>query len=164
MVEAGGDEYHSSNAMNDAPQVFAHAEHFSKPGIRKLERKAGNDQDDEAAEKNEMLPALVGGHALHHGVLHVSTRGGLAAPDDEVVQEHGADDGEDENDVEDAHPARDDRADVFGMHAVGHVHGCQGELLGSTLVTLAAGGVEVAFVDGGVRITRGQNVVDAVAA
>ena len=95
-----------------------------------------------------MLPALVGGHALHHWVLHMAACGGFAAPDDEVVQEHGADDAEDEDDVNDAHPSRDDGADVFGVDTVGHVHGRQGELLSHALVAFAAGCVEVGAIDG----------------
>ena len=66
VIEAGGDQHHSCDAMNDAAHVFAHSEHVGKPGIRELERKAGDDQDDEAGEQDQVLPALVGGHALHH--------------------------------------------------------------------------------------------------
>ena len=31
VVETGGNEHHSGNAMHDAAHVFAHAENFGKP-------------------------------------------------------------------------------------------------------------------------------------
>ena len=162
MIEAGGDQHYSGDAMHDAAEVFAHAKHLSKPGIRELQREAGDDENDEAGEQDEMLPALVGGHALHHGILHVAARGGLAAPDDEVVHEHGANDAKDEDDVDDPHPARDDGADVFGVDTIGLVYGCQREFLRRSLVALAAGGVEVGAIDGRTWIARRENVVHAM--
>ena len=92
VIEAGGDQHHSGDAMNDAakcspmPRTSANQEsgNFSANPVMTRMMKL--------REQNQMLPALVGGHALHHRVLHVAARGGLAAPDDEVVQEHGADD------------------------------------------------------------------------
>ena len=111
-----------------------------------------------------MLPALVGGHTLHHRVLHSAAGNGLTAPDNEVVQEHGADDPEDKDDVDDAHPACDHRADVFRMDAIGHVNGRKGELLRNALVTLAAGGIEVSAINRRVGIAGRQNIVHAVAA
>ena len=92
VIEACADEDDARDAMNDAAQVFAHAQRVRKPRIREFEREAGNDQNDEATEQNQMLPALIHGHALHEGILHAPARDGLAAPDDGVVQEHGADD------------------------------------------------------------------------
>ena len=41
--------------------------------------------------------------------------------------------------------------------------GGAGELLRDAFVALAAGGVEVGAIDGGVRVARGENVVHAVA-
>ena len=70
---------------------------------------------------------------------------------------------DDQGNVDDAHPARDHRADVSGLHAVGEVHGSQREFLGYSLVAFAAGGVEVGVIDGGARIARRQDVVHSVA-
>ena len=88
----------------------------------------------------------------------------LAAPDDEVVHEHGADDGEDKNDVDDAHPPRDHRSEVLRVYAVRKMHRRQREFLSRAFVTLAARRVEIGFIDGRVRVARRQDVVDAVAA
>ena len=49
--------------------------------------------------------------------MHAAAGDGLAAPDDGVVQEHGADDEEDERNVDPAHPAHGDRIDVVGAGA-----------------------------------------------
>ena len=65
----------------------------------------------------EVLPALIHGHALHEGILHAAARHCLAAPDDGVVQEHGADDDEDEGDVDPPHPTDGDGIDVVGAGA-----------------------------------------------
>ena len=92
-------------------------------------------------EQDQMLPALVGGHARHHGVLHVSPCDRFAAPDDRVVQEHAADDGKDEHDVNEADPADNNRAEVVGVNAVFEVNAGEDELLRDALVALAAGGL-----------------------
>ena len=47
-------------------------------------------------KQNEVLPALVHRHAHHHGWMRAAPRRQLAAPDDHVVQEHGADDQHDQ--------------------------------------------------------------------
>jgi len=41
--------------MDDAAPVFAEAEHRGKPGIGVLEREAGDHQDKEAGEQDEVL-------------------------------------------------------------------------------------------------------------
>ena len=76
--------------MDDAAQVFAHAEGVRKPRVRELERKAGDDEDDEAGKEHEVLPALIHRHARHKRILHAAARHGFAAPDDGIVQEHHA--------------------------------------------------------------------------
>src|ERR1700751_4171223 len=99
-----------------------------------------------------MLPALVSGHALHHRILHMAARGSLAAPDDEVVHKHGADDAKDEDDVDDPYPSHDDGAEILGVNSVGLVHGRQREFLRRSLVTLAAGSLEVGAIGSRKRI------------
>ncbi len=110
-----------------------------------------------------MLPALIHVHALHEGILRAPARDGLAAPDDGVVQEHGADDEEDEGDVDPAHPTDHDRTDVARADAVLEMDRRARKLLRHAFVALAAGGVEIGAIDGGAGIAGRQNVVDAVA-
>ena len=111
-----------------------------------------------------MLPALVHGHAHHHGGMRAAPRGQLAAPDDQVVQEHGADHEHDQRDIDQAAPSAP-TTESMSLACVpsAEVHARQRELLRHAFVALAAGGAQVGAVDGGVRIARGQNVVDAVA-
>ena len=59
---------HSGDAMNDAAQVLAHAQRVREPSVREFEREAGDDQNDEAGEQNQMLPALIDRHARHEGI------------------------------------------------------------------------------------------------
>src|ERR1019366_7124178 len=40
VIETGGDEHDSGDAVNDAAQVLAHAQHFSEPRVRELECEA----------------------------------------------------------------------------------------------------------------------------
>ena len=88
VIDACGDEDAAGDAMDDAAQVFAHAQRVREPRVGELERKAGDHQHDEAREQNQMLPALIHRHARHERVHHAPPRHGLAAPDDGVVQEH----------------------------------------------------------------------------
>ena len=97
------------------------------------------------------------------GFMRAAARDGLAAPDDGVVQEHGADDEQDEGDVDPAHPADGDGIDVVGASAVLQMDRRARELLRDAFVALAAGGVEVGAIDGGAGIAGRQNVVHAVA-
>ena len=48
VVDARGDEHDASDAMDDAAEMLAHAEDFGEPGVRELERKAGDDKNNEA--------------------------------------------------------------------------------------------------------------------
>ncbi len=163
MIEAGDNEYDPRNAMHDTAYVLAHAKQLRKPRVRKLEGKTGDDQNDKAGKQDQMLPALVDAHALHHRILHVPARGGLTAPDDEVVQEHRADNSDDHDGVYDPHPAHYDRTDIFGMNTIGQMHRRKGELLRHPLVTLAARSIEIGAVDRRSRVARWKDIVHAVA-
>ena len=55
----GGDQDHSRNAMGNAAQSLAHAQRFGKPRVGELERKAGDHQNNKAGQQNQVLPALV---------------------------------------------------------------------------------------------------------
>ena len=150
--------------MNDTAQLFAHAQHVGKPGIGELERKARDDQDDEAGKQNQVLPALIGRHARHHRVLHSAPRHCLAAPDDRVVQEHRSNHQQDQTNVNQAAPSAPRCEPIsFGWNAILQVHAGQRELLRHALVALAAGGIQIGAIDRRARIARRQNVVHAVA-
>ena len=60
VVDAVADEQHSGDAMDDAAPLLAQAEGHGEPGVGILQREAGDDQDEEAGEQNQVLPALVG--------------------------------------------------------------------------------------------------------
>jgi len=69
------------------------------------------------------------------------------------VQEHAADDQQDERDIKPADIAHRDRARIFGLPAVDvHMHLGGGEFGGDALVALPAGGVEI----GGLMVERGS--------
>jgi len=112
VIDTGRDERHTGNAMHDTAQLFAHGEDFGQPGVGELEREAGEDENDEADEQDEMLPALVGCHADHERILDSALRDCFAAPDNGVVQEHDSDHQDNERDVDPADPAHDPGADV----------------------------------------------------
>ena len=129
-----------------------------------MQREAGDDQDEEAGEQDQVLRALVRGHADDGVRLRAAAGDELGAPENRVVQQHSADDEQNERNVEPAHVADGAGSAVGCLAAVGvDVDLVEGELLGNALVALAAGSVEVGGVDGGARIAGRQDVVNAVA-
>jgi hypothetical protein len=91
--------------MDNAARSLAQAEQCGEPGVGILERKAGQHQHEEAGEQNTVLPALVERHTQHCVLERAAAGGQLGAPDDEVMEEHSADDQQDERNVDAAHPA-----------------------------------------------------------
>ena len=134
------------------PQILAHAQCVGEPCVREFEREAGDDENDEAGEQDEVLPALIDGHARHEGVHRAAAGDSLGAPDDGVVQEHGADNEQDEGNVNPPDPTDGDGVDVGGARAGLKMDGRARELLRDAFVALAAGGVEIGAIDGGVGV------------
>ena len=87
----------------------------------------------------------------------------LGTPDDEVVQQHAADYGEDHAEVEGADPAHSLAADVSRERRI-DVHFGGSEFFGDAGVTLAAGSGEVGAVDRRSRVAGREDAVRAVAA
>src|SRR6266496_2661535 len=143
VVYAGTDQNYCGDAVNDAAHLFAHTRKIREPGIGIFQSEPGNDQNDERSQQREVLPALAGGHAGDGAGVSIAKEDGFAPPDDEIVQQHGA--------------------DIGGKRCV-HVDFAQGKFLGDSGVALAAGVDQVVAGDGGTGIAGGQNVVDTVAA
>ena len=162
MIDAGADQHNSRHAVNNAAQPLGHRRRRGNPRVRESEGKAGDDQNDETGQQNQVLPALVFGHPDHAWILHPVPGRGLAPPDDGVMQEHGADYRKNQHQIEPPYPANRNRSDILRLAAV-HVNLVESELLSNSLMALSAGSVEIGAVDGGARIARRQDVMHAVA-
>ncbi len=79
------------------------------------------------------------------------------------MQEHRTDDQQNQDGVNDPHPAHGNGIEVPGVNAVFQMDLGEGELLRHSLVALATGGIKVGAIDGGTRIARRQDVMHAMA-
>ena len=95
-------------------------------------------------------------------VFVLSPQQRLAPPDDQVVQQHGADHGKNHAEIELADPAHGYAAGIGGEGRV-HVDLAESEFFSHARMALAAGFHEIGVVDGGARVAGGQDVVHAVA-
>src|SRR5581483_7577795 len=100
--------------------------------------------------------------ACDHAVLGFAPHNGLAAPDDQVVQQHAADHHGNHAEVELANPAHREAAGVGGERCV-HVYLADHKLFGDAGMALAAGLHQVCAIDGRARIAGGKDVVHPVA-
>src|SRR5215469_650059 len=106
MIDADADKCGRGHAVQNAAQALAHCQHRGEPGSRKLESKAGDDQHEETREQSRVLPAESQRHPRNQTrPLELAAGHGLRSPDDEVVQEHSADEGADYAQIETADPA-----------------------------------------------------------
>ncbi len=147
VIDARTDENDSGDTMDDAAQMFAHSEDLSEPRGGVLEREAGDDEDDETGEQNQMLPALLRSHALDEASLRTTDGACFAEPEKDVVEQHSADDEDDERNVDEPNPASGDGSCVILCFAA-DVDFVQSKALRDAFVALAAGLVEVGVVDG----------------
>ena len=101
-------------------------------------------------------------HARHAWDSASRRATGLAPPDDGVVQEHGADHGKNQHQINPSHPAHGNRTDVLdalpSMCTLVRVNFCVTPLWHWPQVAS-----RLALVDGGAGIAGGQNVMHAVA-
>ena len=105
VVDAGADQDHSGDAVDDAAHLLAHAQHFANQESGNLSAKPVMTRMMKLVSRIRCCQRWFSRHAHHEGVLHPPPGHGLAAPDDEVVQEHGADDERISDDVNHPHPA-----------------------------------------------------------
>src|SRR5262252_5503642 len=164
MVDADADKCDRGDAVQNAAHALAHYQHRGEPGSRKLESKAGDDQHEETREQSRVLPAESQRHPRNQTrPLELAAGYGLRSPDDDVVQEHSANDGEDHAQVEAADPADGFAADIRGERSI-QVNFGRGEFAGCAGVALAASSSQVGAMDRGARVARRENAVRAVAA
>ena len=95
-------------------------------------------------------------------VLHFAPGDHLRPPDDEVVQQHAADHGEDHAEIEAANPAHGLAADVGRERRI-DVNLGGSEFFRDAGMALAAGARQIRVIDRRPRIAGGKNVVHAVA-
>src|SRR5580698_6748522 len=109
-----------------------------------------------------MLPAKAEGHARDETLPQFASGHNFGSPDDEVVQQHHADDGEDHAEVEAANPAHSLAANIGGEWRV-HMNLGRREFLGDSGMALSAGAGKIRAIDGRSRIARRKDAVRAVA-
>src|SRR5581483_4527975 len=86
------------------------------------------------------------------------TGGELLSPDQEIVQEHAADDADDHPHVKPPYPSHCNAADICRLRFV-NMHFCQREFFRHTWMALPTGAYQVCAIDLGAGIGRGKNVV-----
>src|SRR5579862_1727843 len=148
--------------MQEAAHVFAQREHRSVPGRRILQCESGYNENKEAGQQRSVLNPEAQRHTRDKGVIELPSRNDLGSPDDEIVQEHATDDGEDHAEIEAANPADCLAAHVGGERRV-DVNLGSGKFLGYAWMALAAGPREIGPIDGGARIARREDAVRTMA-
>ena len=109
-----------------------------------------------------MLQAEAQRHARNELMLGFPARHDLRSPDDEVMQQHAADDGEDHAEIKAANPADSFAADVGGKRGI-HVDFGGGKFFRYAGMALAAGFRQILRVDRRLWIGRRQDIVHAMA-
>src|SRR5579864_3822725 len=109
-----------------------------------------------------MLNAEAQRHAGDKCLLQFAARDHLRAPDDEVVQQHAADYGEDHPEIELANPANGLAADVGRERRI-DVHFAGSKFLSHTRMALSARLRQVAWMNRRAWIGGGEDAVRAVA-
>jgi hypothetical protein len=154
VPDADGEQEEAGDAMHPAAQGFARSHHPRQPGVRKLEGESGDGKEDEAGRQKEVLPALREAHAHHELRLGAMPGRRLLQKQQEVVDEHGADRGENQDEVDSAHipvdAAREVRAAL--LRSDFNVDLPERKLLTGARMTFPARVDQVGPVDGGVRI------------
>src|SRR5215472_17573048 len=105
-----------------------------------------------------MLPSEAQWHTRYKPEFELPAGNDLGAPDDEVVQQHAADHGEDQTEVCLANPADGFASDV-GRERHINVHFPRGEFLGHTRMALSAGARQIRRMNGRTWIARRKNAV-----
>ena len=148
--------------MQQVTPVLAERQHRGKPGVREFQREAGQHQHNEAGEQRSVLQPEAHRHAHHETVLQFAPRNHFRPPDDEVMQQHAADDREDHAQIEAADPAHRLAAHVGRKRRI-HVDLCGREFFRDAGMTLAASPDQIGVVDGRPWIARRENAVRPVA-
>ena len=98
------DQDNARRAVNDSSNLLIHRQQRCEPGVGEFQRKSGKHEHNKAGEQDHVLPPLIAIHAGNHANSRAAPFKCLAAPDDEIVQEHAADHNDDHADVKPTNP------------------------------------------------------------
>ena len=112
MINAGHDERDTGYAMHCPPNGIGDADPICERVKGTDEGKTGEDQDRKTTEQDQVLDPLICRHAHHGMVLELAPRDRLASPDHGIVQDHPADDRENDYQIKLFDPANDNASDA----------------------------------------------------
>jgi len=92
MKQTGGQHNYAGDAMGGTAERFASHQQSSEPRIRILECESRKHQCCKTRQQDHVLPALLAGHSNDRADLGAALRQRLLAPDQQIVDEHSADD------------------------------------------------------------------------
>ena len=139
---------------------------MGNPRIRIFEGKTGHGQYNETAGEQRVLPALREAQAGDGPFAGLKTEGYFARKKQAIMDDHGGDHAENQEQINLPHPAVDFATHPFAAVGGGTVHMdfAERKIFIRAAMTFAAGVHQMNPVDGGIGIGRGQNFVEAMAA